>query len=124
MFKKLKFWWLKRKLRKTMKNTKFIRPAWLDDPMVIRVPPKEKAQTNFNRSEPELPQSCPKCGGPVTPSKIDDRVVACVPCKLMFLTQAAYDDPNIQRDITHANAGITPRMNKIATGLRRRENEN
>lgn len=108
--KKLKLWWLKRKMRKAMKNTKYIRPAWLDDPMVGYLPPKK---VDFNRPKSELPQSCPECGGPMTPSKIDGRVAACMSCNYTFLTKAAWEDPNIQRDITHANAGITPRPSKI-----------
>jgi hypothetical protein len=31
----------------------------------------------------------------------------------MFMTPEAHDDPNIQRDITHANAGVTPKQTKM-----------
>jgi len=56
--------------------------------------------------DPKLPRECPLCGGPNTPSKIDDRMVACFSCKQVYMTSEAFDDPNIQRDITHAQAGI------------------
>jgi len=130
MLKRLKKWWLGRKIKKLKREYK--RPAWLDDSNVYIPPERAKPQaivildefakidkgykdvlTRLNRPESELPQECPSCGGPVTPSKIDDRVAACLPCKLMFITQGAYDDPNIQRDITHTNAGVTPRMKKM-----------
>ena len=56
---------------------------------------------------PRLPRECPICGGPTNPSKIDDRMVACFACKQVYMTTEAFDDPNIQRDMTHAQNGIS-----------------
>ena len=53
-----------------------------------------------------LPRRCPLCNGLCTPSKVDDRMVACFACKEVYMSQEAFADPNIQRDITHAQAGI------------------
>jgi hypothetical protein len=54
-----------------------------------------------------LPRICPMCKSNTVPSKIDDRMVACLQCTQVFMSQEAYEDPNIQRDITHAQAGIS-----------------
>jgi len=67
---------------------------------------KLRQKSKINASDPSLPEQCPNCGQPVTPSKIDDRVVGCKVCKTMYCTKAAMDDPNIQRDIVHTRAGI------------------
>lgn len=53
-----------------------------------------------------LPRVCPNCDSNTVPSKIDDRVAACLNCKMMFLTEGAYLDPNIQRDIVHTKVGF------------------
>jgi len=55
----------------------------------------------------KLPRVCPLCSGPTVPSKIDDRVVACYACKQVYMTEEAFADPNVQRDITHVYAGIS-----------------
>lgn len=57
--------------------------------------------------DPRLPRECGLCGNPTTPSKIDDRMVACYGCTLVFMTEECHDDPNIQRDLTHCRAGIS-----------------
>ena len=54
-----------------------------------------------------LPRVCPLCSGPNTPSHVDDRLVACLNCKQVYMTSEAFDSPDIQRDITHARAGIS-----------------
>lgn len=68
---------------------------------------------NTNHPDPRLPKNCPKCGRFVEQSKIDDRVAGCRNCNMVFVTKEAYDDPNFQRDITHANLGITPKQTKV-----------
>lgn len=70
----------------------------------------DNRMTELNAPDPSLPKICTNCGAPTSPSKIDDRLVACIPCKMVFMTDEARDDPNIQRDLTHANLGVTPRM--------------
>lgn len=57
--------------------------------------------------DPRLPRECPLCGGATVPSKIDDRLVACFVCKQVYMTSEAFDDPNVQRDMIHAKAGIS-----------------
>lgn len=135
MWKKIKKWWLKRKMRKALKSTVFQPPIeqsaaprntgeppfgiphWLNMPESVLESESllEQRVRQCNYIEPELPTHCPQCNTPVTPSKIDDRVVACVWCKLMMITKEAHNDPNIQRDITHANAGVTPKQTKVPT---------
>jgi hypothetical protein len=73
------------------------------------LPPLPRSDPWFGVDE-KLPRTCPNCGSNTVPSKIDDRLVACLNCKLVFATQEAMDDPNIQRDLTHANAGMTPKI--------------
>lgn len=136
MWKKIKAWWIKRKIRKALKNTVFQPPikrtagAIILDEFDELGPPcadkkvEEQRQKwlkylkgpapAFNHPESELPQFCPQCNTAVTPSRIDDRVVGCRRCNMMFVTKEAHDDPNIQRDITHANAGITPKQTKMS----------
>ncbi len=136
-----KRWWLKRKIRReikrmnreqlwkppigrSVKSEPFFTPKTaqaviLDEFAKIPLRIEAHLETervkspDINASDSKLPTRCPNCDNLVTPSLIDDRVAGCTFCKMMFLTQAAHDDPNIQRDITHANAGITPKQTKV-----------
>jgi hypothetical protein len=136
MWEKIKKWWLvfrqRRIMKKMTKNNEFCPPKrkpnkvpWVimtqDGKIRMHAPtyPEVERTDGAKQCDPwfgvdeSLPRICPRCDGNTTPSKIDDRVVACLSCKRMFMTDDAYGDPNIQRDITHANAGVTPRQTKI-----------
>jgi hypothetical protein len=116
MWKRIKKWWK----RKTPKHKPITLDELLSAPMYD---PGRRGVTacrdkfsKLNQPEPELPKTCPQCGSTVAASRIDDRVVGCRRCNIMFMTKEAHDDPNIQRDITHANAGVTPKQRKIIAG--------
>lgn len=84
--------------------TEHLRGANID---VGRLPPPLELPNPWLGTDPRLPRECPLCGGPNTPSMIDDRIVACYACGQVYLTAEALNDPNIQRDLTHCKAGIS-----------------
>lgn len=79
-----------------------------------RIRSLQQRMIELNAPDPSLPVMCTACGRPTQASKVDDRLVACIPCKMVFMTAETADDPNIARDLTHANLGITPRITTTA----------
>lgn len=106
LIKRVRFWRIRRKLRKEIKRMKkayeFLPP--LTSLLPLSLPTTPDPWRGVDKS---LPRTCSTCGVLNVPSKIDDRMVACLRCKRVYMTKEAYDDPNIQRDMIHAQAGIS-----------------
>ena len=87
----------KQQVRNAMKNTIFMPP--LKDPVPgIRTdePVRWVRMAELNAPDPSLPVVCTACGRPTSPSEIDDRLVACISCKMVYMTAEAENDPTFK----------------------------